>query len=155
MKAGWNDEIAANTGHRLDPYFSATKLKWLLQKEPRLKKQAQDGVLACGTIDSWLIWKLTGGKGHYTDPSNACRTMLYNIHDFKWDQDLLKRFAIPEALLPEVKPSAAFFGETEPLLTGHPIPITGVIGDQQAALFGQDCLKPGMIKIPTALAVFC
>jgi glycerol kinase len=146
IKAGWNDEIAAKTGLRLDPYFSATKIEWLLQTQPGLAKLAQDGALACGTIDSWLIWKLTGGKAHCTDPSNACRTMLYNIHDHIWDPDLLQRFAIPKVLLPEVKPSDAFFGETLPALTGRSIPITGVLGDQQAALFGQGCLEAGMIK---------
>ena len=144
---GLNDEVAAKTGLRLDPYFSATKIQWLLEKEPHLKIRARNGELACGTIDSWLIWKLSGGKVHATDPSNACRTLLFNIHQQRWDPGLLQMFDIPEALLPVVQPSASRFGTTEPELTGGvPIPITGVLGDQQAALFGQGCLEPGMIK---------
>lgn len=144
---GLDAEIAAKTGLRLDPYFSATKIQWLLENEPRLKKRALNGELACGTVDTWLIWKLTGGRVHCTDPSNASRTMLYNIHRREWDPGLLALFDIPEALMPAVKPSAAFFGETEPALTGGTaLPITGVLGDQQAALFGQGCLEPGMLK---------
>jgi glycerol kinase len=143
---GFEPLIGKKTGLRLDPYFSATKIEWILTVIPGLKERAVKGELACGTIDSWLIWKLTGGRVHATDYSNASRTMLFNIHDLGWDPELLDLFGTPEALLPQVKPSAGWFGETDPALTGRPIPITGVLGDQQAALFGQGCLEPGMMK---------
>lgn len=144
---GLDPLIQSRTGLRIDPYFSATKIEWLLTGFPDLKRRALAGELACGTIDSWLVWKLTGGKVHATDYSNASRTMLFNIHTLAWDRELLGIFGIPAVLLPEVKESGAFFGETLPEFTGgRAIPITGVLGDQQAALFGQGCLEAGMMK---------
>jgi len=143
---GLDSWVAEKTGLRIDPYFSATKIKWILDHVPGAREQAQQGELLGGTIDSWLIWKLTGGKSHVTDYSNASRTLLFNIHHRAWDQDLLDKFAIPRNMLPEVKPSVGFFGATERSLFGQPIPITGVFGDQQAALFGQGCLEPGSMK---------
>ncbi|NLC53621.1 MAG: glycerol kinase, partial [Firmicutes bacterium] len=143
---GLDTWVTEKTGLRIDPYFSATKLKWILDHVPGARKRAQQGELIGGTIDSWLIWKLTGGKSHVTDYSNASRTLLFNIHDCGWDQDLLEQFAIPRNMLPEVKPSVGFFGATETTLFGRSIPITGVFGDQQAALFGQGCLEPGSMK---------
>lgn len=147
IRKGYGRKITAKTGLRIDPYFSATKIEWILNQVPGARDKAARGELACGTIDSWLIWKLTGGRVHATDPSNASRTMLYNIHELRWDPDLLKLFGIPPAMLPEVKPSAGFFGETaSPAPRAYSIPITGVLGDQQAALFGQGCFDPGMMK---------
>lgn len=133
-----------NTGLLLDPYFSATKLAWILDNVKDARKKATEGKLAFGTIDSWLIWKLTNGKVHATDYSNASRTMLYNIKKLEWDKRMLKELDIPESLLPEVKPSSGIFGYTE--ILGKSIPIAGVAGDQQAALFGQACFKPGDSK---------
>ncbi|TCL72329.1 glycerol kinase [Hydrogenispora ethanolica] len=138
--------IRAKTGLRLDPYFSATKLQWLLENRPGLRERAERGELACGTVDSWLIWQLTGGRVHATDYSNASRTLLFNIHELRWDPELLELFGVPASLLPEVRPSAGDFGWTDPRWTGVSLPITGVLGDQQAALFGQGCLQPGMMK---------
>ena len=143
---GLNPLIRSKTGLVIDPYFSATKLQWILNEVPGAKTKAAKGELAFGTIDSWLIWKLTGGKVHATDYSNASRTMLFNITDLQWDPELQNLFEVPAGILPEVKPSCSSFGETEPSLTGTPIPIGGVLGDQQAALFGQGCLTPGSMK---------
>lgn len=143
---GLNSWVTEKTGLRIDPYFSATKIKWILDHVPGARERARQGELICGTIDTWLIWKLTGGESHVTDYSNASRTLLFNIHRRAWDQDLLEKFAIPGTMLPEVKPSVGFFGVTETPLFGRPIPITGVLGDQQAALFGQGCLEPGSMK---------
>jgi glycerol kinase len=145
-RKGFNTLIQSRTGLTIDPYFSASKIQWMLEQFPALKRRAEKGELAAGTIDSWLLWKLTGGKVHVTDYSNACRTMLFNIHQLSWDQELMDLFGIPSSLLPEVKPSDACFGETLPEFTGRAIPITGVLGDQQAALFGQGCLEPGTMK---------
>ncbi|MFZ6655058.1 glycerol kinase GlpK [Undibacterium sp. TJN19] len=136
--------IQAKTGLILDPYFSATKLKWLLDHLPDARRRAQAGELAFGTVDSWLAWQLSEGKLHVTDVSNASRTMLFNIHQGQWDQELLDCFDIPAAVLPEVLPSSHIFGETT--LFGKAIPIAGIAGDQQAALFGQACFTPGMAK---------
>lgn len=141
---GKDKEIKKKTGLVLDAYFSATKVAWILDHVKGARARAKAGELAMGTIDSWLVWKLTGGRVHATDPSNASRTMLFNIHTLKWDESLLSLFGIPSALLPEVRPSSGFFGETQ--LFGGSIPITGIAGDQQAALFGQACMKPGMVK---------
>lgn len=138
--------VSAKTGLRIDPYFSATKIKWILDHVSGARERARQGELICGTIDSWLIWKLTGGKSHVTDYSNASRTLLFNIHSREWDQELLDKFAIPPQMLPEVRPSVGFFGATDPSLFGRSLPITGVLGDQQAALFGQGCLEPGSMK---------
>jgi glycerol kinase len=135
------------TGLRIDPYFSATKLYWLLEHSSDLRQRAQRGELAFGTIDSWLLWQLSGGTCHATDCSNASRTLLYNIHDCCWDDEILRVLNIPRALLPEVKPSAGFFAQTDAaLLDGVRVPITGMAGDQQAALFGQGCHQPGLAK---------
>jgi glycerol kinase len=130
----------------VDAYFSGTKLKWLLDHVPGARAQAANGELAFGTIDSWLIWQLTEGRVHATDVSNASRTMLFNVHTNLWDEDLLAALDIPESLMPSVQPSASLFGEVAPALLGHAIPIGGVAGDQQSALFGQACFKAGMVK---------
>ena len=136
--------IRAKTGLVIDAYFSATKMHWFLQHVPEAKKLAKTGELAFGTIDSWLLWNLTGGKVHATDVSNASRTMLLDLGQSAWDKELLKLFGVPASALPEVKPSSGVFGQTA--LFGGSIPIAGIAGDQQAALFGQVCTKPGMVK---------
>ena len=136
----------ARTGLLLDPYFSGTKLAWLLDTIPGARARAEAGELAFGTIDSWLLWNLTGGRVHATDVTNASRTLLFNIHRNAWDDELLKLLNIPPALLPAVKPSAFYFGETDTELFGAAIPVGGIAGDQQAALFGQGCHAPGMVK---------
>jgi glycerol kinase len=138
--------VRARTGLVLDPYFSGTKLTWLLQEQPGLRRRAEAGELAAGTIDSWLIWKLTGGRVHATDPTNASRTLLYNIDTLDWDDELLGLFGVPRALLPEVRPSSGDFGTALEAHFGRPIPVLGVAGDQQAALFGQGCTEPGLAK---------
>ena len=138
--------IKEKTGLATDPYFSATKLQWILQNVSGVRERAEAGELLFGTIDSFLIYRLTGGKVHATDPSNAARTMLYNIHTMAWDKELLDLFGVPAAMLPAVCPSSGVFGETDPALFGAPIPITGVAGDQQAALFGQCCFERGTVK---------
>jgi glycerol kinase len=138
--------LAARTGLLLDPYFSATKLRWLLDEIPGARARAEKGELAFGTIDCWLLWNLTGGKQHATDATNAARTLLFNIHTQQWDDELLKFFGIPRALLPQVKDNAADFGHTDASLFGAAIPIGGMAGDQQAALIGQACFTRGMIK---------
>ncbi|MDD5332650.1 MAG: glycerol kinase GlpK [Rhodoferax sp.] len=143
---GLADMIQAKTGLRVDAYFSGTKLKWLLDHVPGARQQAADGELLFGTVDSWLIWRLTGGTVHATDVSNASRTMLFNIHNNQWDPALLQALDIPSNMLPSVKPSSALYGEVSPTLLGHAIPIGGVAGDQQSALFGQACFKAGMVK---------
>lgn len=136
--------IGAKTGLVVDAYFSATKMHWFLQNVPEAKVLAKAGQLALGTIDSWLLWRLTEGRVHATDVSNASRTMLYNIGTGKWDTELLKLFGVPASMLPEVRPSSGLFGETR--LLGGRIPIAGIAGDQQSALFGQVCTQPGMVK---------
>lgn len=140
--SGAEADVTARTGLLLDPYFSATKLKWVLDQGVR----GRTGDLLAGTIDTYLIWRLTGGKVHATDATNAARTMLYNIHDGAWDDELLRLFDIPRAILPEVRDSAADFGETDASIFGTAIPIRGVAGDQQAATVGQACFEPGMMK---------
>ncbi|MFM9841037.1 MAG: glycerol kinase GlpK [Cyclobacteriaceae bacterium] len=141
---GLTDYVRENTGLVIDSYFSGTKIKWILDNIVGARQKADRGELAFGTIDSWLIWKLTNGKSHVTDYSNASRTMVYNILELKWDEKLLNELSIPKSLLPEVKPSASNFGLWN--LNGIEIPIAGVAGDQQAALFGQACFEPGMAK---------
>jgi glycerol kinase len=136
--------VQKKTGLILDAYFSATKIQWILNNVAGARKRAEAGDLAFGTMDSWLIWNLTGGKAHVTDPSNASRTMLYNIHTGKWDKQLLSIFDVPASMLPSVETSSGVLAETSAL--GGTIPIAGIAGDQQAALFGQCCLKPGMVK---------
>lgn len=138
--------VAAKTGLLLDPYFSATKLGWLLDNVPDARQRAEKGELAFGTVDSWLLWQLTGGKVHATDATNASRTLMFNIHRQRWDEELLRLFDIPAGLLPEVKDSAADFGRTEASLLGAQIAIAGIAGDQQAALVGQACFSAGMVK---------
>ncbi|MBI1770463.1 MAG: glycerol kinase GlpK [Bacteroidetes bacterium] len=141
---GFSDYVKQNTGLVIDSYFSGTKIKWILDSVKGARQLAENGELAFGTVDSWLIWKLTNGKTHVTDYSNASRTMLFNIRDLKWDEKLLKELGVPKSLLPEVKPSAFYFGDWE--FNGSKIPIMGVAGDQQAALFGQACFEAGMAK---------
>jgi glycerol kinase len=143
-KKGLSDYVKENTGLVIDSYFSGTKIKWILDQVKGARQLAEKGELAFGTVDTWLIWKLTNGKVHVTDYSNASRTMLFNIRELKWDQKLLNELTIPSSMLPEVKPSAFHFGDWE--LNSTKIPIAGVAGDQQAALFGQACFEPGMAK---------
>jgi glycerol kinase len=143
---GKNDFIRSRTGLLLDSYFSATKIRWILDNVAGAREAANAGNLAFGTIDSYLLWKLTNGKRHATDASNASRTLLFNIHTQQWDTDLLSLFDIPPSLLPEVLDSAADFGQTDPGLLGSSVPIGGIAGDQQAATFGQACFEPGMTK---------
>ncbi len=138
--------IRQRTGLVVDAYFSASKIRWLLDRVPRARERAEAGELAFGTIDSWLIWKLTGGRLHITDPSNACRTMLCRIDRAEWDDELLDLFGVPQALLPEIRDSSEVYGETDPDWFGRSLPIAGIAGDQQAALFGQACHSPGMTK---------
>jgi glycerol kinase len=138
--------IQSKTGLLIDAYFSGTKLKWLLDHVPRAREQAQNGELAFGTVDSWLLWQLTEGALHATDVTNASRTMLFNVHKNEWDAELLKLLDIPIELMPKVLPSSASYGETRPSVLGAAIPIGGIAGDQQSALFGQACFKEGMAK---------
>ncbi|MDR2122494.1 MAG: glycerol kinase GlpK [Flavobacteriaceae bacterium] len=143
---GLTDEIRQKTGLILDAYFSGTKVKWILDNVPGAREKAEQGKLCFGTVDTWLIWKLTRGKMHVTDVSNASRTLLFNIHTLQWDDDLLKLFNIPKSMLPEVKQSSEVYGETSTTLFSTKIPISGIAGDQQAALFGQLCTNAGMAK---------
>jgi len=143
---GLADTIRDKTGLVVDAYFSATKLRWLLDNVPGVRAQAEAGELAFGTIDSWLIWQFTGGKVHVTDVTNASRTMLFNVHDNRWDDALLEALRIPAALMPEVRPSSGHFADTDADLLGAALPIGGVAGDQQSAMVGQACLKAGMAK---------
>jgi len=144
--AGAEETVIAKTGLRVDPYFSATKIAWILDHVEGARARAERGELAFGTIDSFLLWRLTGGRMHLTDATNASRTCLLDIHTGKWDETLLRLFGVPRPLLPEVRDNAAGFGLTEPDLFGAAIPIRGMAGDQQAATVGQACFKPGMIK---------
>jgi glycerol kinase len=147
--------LTAKTGLVLDPYFSGTKLRWMLENNPDVKQAAAAGKLACGTIDSFLIWRLSGGTSHATDATNASRTLLFNIHSMQWDDELLRYFGVPRAMLPEVKPSAAEFGVTKGLdFLPDGIAVRGVAGDQQAALFGQACFAPGEGKCTYGTGAF-
>ncbi len=143
---GYAEVIAQKTGLVLDPYFSATKLSWILDTVPGARKRAERGELAFGTVDSWLVWNLTAGRHHLTDVTNASRTMLWNIHTGSWDQDLLKWFNIPREVLPQVYPSSHLFAQTDMEILGSSVTIGGIAGDQQSALFGQACFHPGMAK---------
>ncbi len=145
---GHTELVQRKTGLVIDPYFSGTKVKWMLDHTPGLRKRAERGELCFGTIDSWLVYNLTGGKRHITDYSNASRTLLYNIRALRWDEELLALLEIPAAILPEVRPSSEIYGETDPQMFfgTHGIPVAGIAGDQQAALFGQACVKRGMAK---------
>ena len=146
VKDGHGDMIREKTGLVPDAYFSGSKIKWLLDNVPGARTKAEAGKLLFGTIDTWLIWKLTGGKVHVTDYTNASRTMIYNIRELKWDEELLSLLDIPACILPEVKPSSAVYGMSDPTLFGGEIPISCAAGDQQCALFGQCCFAPGEIK---------
>ena len=146
VKDGWSDKIREKTGLIPDAYFSGSKIKWLLDNTPGARRRAAAGKLLFGTIDTWLIWKLTGGRVHVTDYTNASRTMLYNIRELKWDEELLHLLDVPASMLPEVKPSSCIYGKTDFELLGGEIPIAGAAGDQQCALFGQCCFEPGQMK---------
>lgn len=146
VNKGLTDTYRQKTGLVIDPYFSATKIRWLLENVPGARQKAEEGKLLFGTVETWLIWKLTGGSVHITDYSNASRTMLYNIVDLKWDEDILKELNIPACMLPEVRPSSEVYAKTMPDLFGGEITIAGAAGDQQAALFGQTCFNAGQAK---------
>ena len=145
-QAGMEKMVRDRTGLVIDAYFSATKLAWILDNVPEARAKAEAGDLLFGTIDTWLVWKLTGGRVHVTDYSNASRTMLFNIHELRWDRELLDYFAIPEGVLPQAAASSVVYGLTDPRLLDAEIPIGGMAGDQQAALFGQTCFTPGSAK---------
>lgn len=151
---GQVDTIREKTGLVIDPYFSGTKIRWILQNVPGAQEQAERGELLFGTVETWLIWKLTGGKVHVTDYSNASRTMLFNINTLQWDQDILKRMEIPASMLPMPMPSSCCYGYTDAQFFGAPIPIAGAAGDQQAALFGQACFAPGDSKVTYGTGAF-
>ena len=146
VNKGLTDTYRQKTGLVIDPYFSATKIRWLLENVPGARQKAEEGKLLFGTVETWLIWKLTGGSVHITDYSNASRTMLFNIVDLKWDEDILKELNIPACMLPEVRPSSEVYAKTMPDLFGGEITIAGAAGDQQAALFGQTCFNAGQAK---------
>jgi glycerol kinase len=145
-RRGLEEDVRSRTGLLLDPYFSATKISWILEHVPGARERAERGELAFGTVDTFLIWRLTRGRVHATDATNASRTLLFNIHDQQWDEQMLALFEVPASMLPEVRDSADDFGVTDPEWFGRPIPIGGVAGDQQAALVGQACFEPGMMK---------
>ena len=145
-KEGCEAMVAERTGLLLDPYFSATKFPWMLDRVDGAREAAESGKLLAGTVDSWLLWRLTDGAVHATDATNASRTMLYNIHSGNWDSELCRLFRVPQGMLPEVRDSAAEFGATSPALLGSAVPIRGIAGDQQAAAIGQACFRPGMMK---------
>ena len=143
---GYTDRIRSKTGLIIDAYFSATKIRWILENVPGARGKAEQGKLRFGTVDTWLIWMLTRGEVHVTDVSNASRTMVYNIHDLCWDKELLELFGIPASMMPQVKSSSEVYGHTKTTLFAHEVPIAGIAGDQQAALFGQMCTEPGSVK---------
>ena len=143
---GLTDKIRSKTGLIIDAYFSATKIRWILENVPGAREKAKQGKLRFGTVDTWLIWMLTRGEVHVTDVSNASRTMVYNIHELCWDKELLELFGIPESMMPQVKSSSEVYGHTKTTLFAHEVPIAGIAGDQQAALFGQMCTEPGAVK---------
>ena len=145
-RQGLVDEFKEKTGLVIDAYFSGTKVKWILDHVEGARARAEKGELAFGTIDTWLLWKLTGGKVHKTDYSNASRTLMFNIRTLEWDKELLKHLTVPENMLPEVRPSSEVYGETVPSVIGASIPVAGMAGDQQSALFGQNCFSPGEAK---------
>ncbi|MEK9566754.1 MAG: glycerol kinase GlpK [Flavobacteriaceae bacterium] len=153
--AGKEKQFYEKTGLILDAYFSGTKIKWILDQDPELRAAAERGELAFGTIDSWLIWNLTEGHVHVTDVTNASRTLLFNIHTLEWDDELLNTLDVPKALLPKVVSSSEKVGESNPKLLGHAIPIAGIAGDQQAALFGQMCIEAGDVKNTYGTGCFC
>ena len=147
LKENYGELIRRKTGLVIDAYFSASKIRWLLDNVEGAREKAERGELAFGTVDTWLVWKLSGGQAHVTDPSNASRTMLFNIHDMAWDDELLELFNVPRSLLPEVKSSSEVYGYVDSrFINGGKVPIAGIAGDQQAALFGQMCTEKGMVK---------
>ncbi len=143
---GWEEKVKEKTGLIIDSYFSGTKIRWILEHVDGARELANEGKLAFGTIDTWLIWNLSKGDTHVTDVTNASRTMLFNIKEQKWDEELLELLSIPKSMLPEVKSSSEVYGHTKSTIFAHEVPIAGIAGDQQAALFGQMCLEPGMLK---------
>ena len=143
---GLTDKFREKTGLIIDAYFSGTKLKWILDNVDGVRERAEKGELLFGTVETWLIWKLTKGKAHVTDYSNASRTLLFNIKDLTWDKEILEELNIPESMLPEPKPSSYVYGYSDASFFGKEIPISGAAGDQQAALFGQTCFNPGEAK---------
>nr|MBQ8245176.1 glycerol kinase GlpK [Oscillospiraceae bacterium] len=151
---GLVDTIREKTGLVIDPYFSGTKIRWILENVPGVREQAEKGELLFGTVETWLIWKLTGGRVHVTDYSNASRTMLFNINTLQWDSEILELMDIPASMLPEPKPSSCMYGSTDAQFFGAPIPIAGAAGDQQAALFGQACFDPGDAKVTYGTGAF-
>ena len=151
---GLVDTIRSKTGLVIDPYFSGTKIRWILENVPGAREAADRGELLFGTVETWLIWKLTGGKAHVTDYSNASRTMLFNINTLSWDEEILQKLQIPASMLPAAVTSSGLVGHTEPAFFGAPIPISGAAGDQQAALFGQTCLQPGDVKCTYGTGAF-
>ena len=155
INAGQEPIFSAKTGLLIDAYFSGTKIKWILDNSPELMNLAEKGELAFGTVDSWLIWKLTAGAKHVTDATNASRTLLYNIHQGKWDEELLKILGVPKSMLPKVVNSSEIVGTISKSIIGSEIPISGIAGDQQAALFGQMCLMPGDVKNTYGTGCFC
>ena len=154
LEGGHGEDIRLRTGLAVDAYFSATKLRWLLDHIPDGQRRAEDSDLCFGTVDSWLLFRLTGGQVHATDSTNASRTMLLNLADLDWDPDLLSLFDVPAVMLPEVRPSAGGFGVTDPALFGREIPVSGIAGDQHAALYGQACFQPGMVKCTYGTGAF-
>jgi len=154
-KEGKEKQFYDKTGLILDAYFSGTKIKWILDQDPKIREAAENGELAFGTIDSWLIWNLTKGSVHVTDVTNASRTLLFNIHTLEWDDELLTTLGIPKGLLPNVVSCSEKVGETDLSIFNHPIPIAGIAGDQQAALFGQMCIEPGDVKNTYGTGCFC
>jgi len=151
---GWVTPIQEKTGLVIDPYFSGTKIRWLLENVPGARELADNGNLLFGTVETWLIWKLTGGSVHVTDYSNASRTMLFNIHTLSWDEEILQKLDIPASILPKAVPSSCIYGQTDAAFLGAPIPISGAAGDQQAALFGQTCFTPGQSKCTYGTGAF-
>ena len=151
---GHVDTLRTKTGLVIDPYFSGTKIRWILENVPGAREQAENGELLFGTVETWLIWKLTGGRVHVTDYSNASRTMLFNINTLQWDPEILSLLEIPVSMLPEAKPSSCIYGYTDAQYFGAPIPISGAAGDQQAALFGQACFEPGDSKVTYGTGAF-
>ena len=145
-KQGLTEMIRSRTGLIIDAYFSATKIRWILENVPGAREKAEQGRLRFGTVDTWLIWMLTRGEVHVTDVSNASRTMIFNIHELCWDKELLALFNIPESMMPEVRSSSEIYGHTKSTIFAHEVPIAGIAGDQQAALFGQMCTDPGAVK---------
>ena len=144
---GHAEDIASRTGLKIDPYFSATKISWILDNVPGVRERAIQGELHFGTVDSWILWNLTDGRVHATDPSNASRTMLFDIRSLSWDPHLLEMFSVPSSMMPEIRPSSSDFGEVDESILGYPIHVMSVIGDQQAALAGQCCFRKGDLKV--------